>query len=221
MDQLDAKEDISCHGKLVQFYEHLGGRVKSSNKMQYFNDNDSETYRKVPMQIDLHPARADSPSKQERARLRCKTFSHLLSSKGSFLPVQLVCSFGKLSVRPFASREELKFDWLITESAEGIQLTTTLGHILLATPDGTVSVLSPDQLDEDISDLEIDASELRKWTNFVPCHASDQDSSEHDNPSPQGSRSRSLWVLHTCHGLFLTADSLRHMLSYTRLPSFW
>lgn len=225
---LDAEEDIARHGKLVQFYEDLGCRVKSSKRVQYVNNNDSETYRKVPMQINLRPPQTDSPSKEERARLRRKKFSHLVScSKGSFLPVQLVGPLGKLSVRSFAMGQELKSDWLVTESPEGIQFCTTHGHLLLASPNGSVAVLSPDDQDNmDSSDLDFDTHELDKWTHFVPCHVSDYSENNYDDnnsppPTQDSSRMTDLWVLRTCHGTFLTADSLRHTLSCTRVPSFW
>eukprot|EP00581_Thalassiosira_minuscula_P008155 CAMPEP_0183712310 /NCGR_PEP_ID=MMETSP0737-20130205/7467_1 /TAXON_ID=385413 /ORGANISM="Thalassiosira miniscula, Strain CCMP1093" /LENGTH=727 /DNA_ID=CAMNT_0025940899 /DNA_START=123 /DNA_END=2306 /DNA_ORIENTATION=- len=219
---LDAEEDVTRHGKLVSFYEHLGCRVKSSKRVQYVNNNDSETYRKVPMQIDLHPPKANSPSKQERARSRRKKFSHLVSTKGAFLPVQLVGSFGKLSVRSHCNEEVMKLDWLVQETPEGIKFCTTHGHVLLATPDGCVSVLSPgDQDNEGDSDLDIDTGVLNKWTHFVPCHISDNDNTEVDDSSSSNESGRSLWVLRTCHGTFLTADSIKHTLSCTRLPSFW
>ncbi|KAL7542291.1 hypothetical protein ACHAXR_013392 [Thalassiosira sp. AJA248-18] len=220
--KLDAEEDVTRHGKLVSFYEHLGCRVKSSKRVQYVNNNDSETYRKIPMQIDLHPPKANSPSKRERARIRRRRFSHLASPMGSFLPVQLVGAFGKLSVRSHGSQELMKLDWLVTETPEGIQFCTTHGHLLLATPSGTVSVLSPgDQDNDDDSDLDIDTNVLNKWTHFMPCHVSDDDISEDVNDRSQSDSSRSLWVLRTCHDTFLTADSLRQTLSCTRLPSFW
>mmetsp|Transcript_22827 Transcript_22827/g.43048 ORF Transcript_22827/g.43048 Transcript_22827/m.43048 type:complete len:738 (-) Transcript_22827:300-2513(-) len=218
---LDAEEDATRYGKLVSFYEHLGCRVRSSKRVQYVNNNDSETYRKVPMQIDLHPPNANSLSNQERVRLRRRKFSHLVSSKGSFLPVKLVGSLGKLSVRCHASQEIMKSDWLVTETPEGIQFYTTHGHLLLAGPGGSVSVLSPaDQDIEDDSDLDIDTNVLNRSTRFVPCLISDADDTEGDDRS-QNESSKSLWVLRTCHGTFLTADSLRQTLSCTRLPSFW
>jgi ribosomal protein S18 acetylase RimI-like enzyme len=138
---LDAEEDVTRHGKLVSFYEHLGCRVKPTKRVQYVNNNDSETYRKVPMQIDLHPPKANSPSAQQRARSRRRKFSHLASSKGSFLPVQLVGSMGKLSVRSHTSFEVMKLDWLVTETPGGIQFCTTHGHLLMASPSGLVATL--------------------------------------------------------------------------------
>eukprot|EP00804_Cyclotella_cryptica_P004833 CCRYP_004917-RA/>CCRYP_004917-RA protein AED:0.13 eAED:0.13 QI:242/0.5/0.33/1/0.5/0.66/3/0/740 len=210
---LDAEEDVTRHGKLVKFYEQLGCRVKPSGKVQYVNNNDHETYRKVPMQIDLHPSRVDSPSKQERSRLRRKKLSQLVSSKGSFLPVQLVGSSGKLLVRSHGKCRELKLDWLLYECPAGIQFISTHGHILVAKPNGDVSVLSLEDQDNDFSELDIDIDELKTWTYFVPCHASEQDRGQFNY--------KDLWVMRTHHGTFLTANSFDHALSCTRLPSFW
>lgn len=221
---LDAEEDVTRHGKLVSFYENLGCRVKPSKRVQYINNNDSETYRKVPMQIDLHPpAKANSLSKQERDRMRRRRFTNMVASKGSFLPVQLVGPLGKLSVCSYASEELIKLNWLIKEAPEGIQFCTTHGHLLVASPSGSVSVLSPDEEDNDNdSDLDIDTCVLNKWTYFVPCHISDtDDNAEGDGCSQSSDSSNSLWVLRTFFGHFLTADSIKQTLSCTRLPSFW
>lgn len=66
--QLEAEEDICRHNKLVGFYERLGCSVKTQAKIQYINNNDGETYRKVPMQIVLEPVASracpDAGSKQ-------------------------------------------------------------------------------------------------------------------------------------------------------------
>ena len=218
---LDAEEDVTRHGKLISFYEGMGCRAKPTKRVQYVNNNDSETYRKIPMQIDLHPPSSlASPSKQTRNRLRRRRFSHLVKSVGgSFLPVSLVGPQGKLSLRSHANQEIMKLDWLVQETLQGIQFYTTHGHLLLATPSGSVCILSPgDQDNEGDSDLDIDTNVLDKWTHFVPCHVHDNTDGEDSSPAES---SRSLWVLRTCHDTFLTADSLDQTLSCTRLPSFW
>ena len=157
--KLDAEEDIGRYGKLVAFYEQLGCRLIST-RVQYVNNNDSETYRKIPMQIDIHPskAKANSQSKQERARTRRQRFSHLADQKNSFLPVQLIGHMGRgrLSVHSHNDYQDLmKLDWLISESGLGIQFCSTKGHLLMASKGGTVSVFSPGEQDDD-SDLDID-----------------------------------------------------------------
>ena len=191
------------------------------------NNNDSETYRKIPMQIDIHPskAKANSQSKQERARARRQRFSHLADQKNSFLPVQLIGHMGRgrLSVHSHNDCQDLmKLDWLISESGLGIQFCSTKGHLLMASKCGTVSVFSPREQDDD-SDLDIDTKELIKWTHFIPCRISDdEDNAEGNNAPPSTELSgRNLWMLRTCHGTFLSADPLRQTLSCTRQPSFW
>lgn len=210
---LDAEEDATRHGKLVSFYEHLGCRVRPSKRVQYVNNNDSETYRKVPMQIDFHPPKVSSSSRQRK-------FSHLVSSTGSFLPVQLVGSLGKLAVCS-ASNQNMKLDWLVTETSEGIQFRSTHGHFLFSTSSGTVSVIYPlGQDKEDSSELDNDTKALKQCTNFIPLRISDEDRTE-GNDQSQSDSSRCLWVLRTCHGTFLTVDSLRQTLACSRIPSFW
>ena len=174
--------------------------------MQYVNNNDSETYRKIPMQIDLHR------SNQERSRVRRK-MSQLTSLKSPFLPVQLVGTMGKLLIKSHTTQQNMKLDWLLSETSDGIQFISTHGHILVANPNGDVTALSAQDRDTDSSDLDVDLDELKKWTYFTPCHTSEQD-------RPQLNY-KDLWVMRTNHGTFLTANSLNHTLSCTRLPSFW
>ena len=223
---LDAEEDASRAGKLVSFYEQLGCRVKPSKREQYVHNNDNETYRKIPMQIDLHPPRANTSENLERARLRRKTLSHLRTSKkDSFLPIRLVGSLGKLKVLSYDRRNVMKLDWLVTETpnkGSGIQFCTTLGHLLLATPSGIVTVLSPANQDKEDDygldcGLKIDNDALYQWSHFIPCPISDEEDTEGDDFS----QSKSLWVLRTVHGSFLSADSLSQTLSCTKTPSFW
>lgn len=220
---LDAEEDVTRYGKLESFYQHLGCYVKCPKRIQYVNNNDAGTYRKIPMQINLRPStKSGSLFHQERARLRRQQVSHLTSYKRSFLPVQLVGSLGKLTVRSNAGPEVLKVDWLATETSEGIQFCSTHGHVLLATPNGSVCALSPKEQDNNDcnSVLDCDASTLNKWTLFVPCRASDGSTTDVNDQSRTES-TKSLWALRTCHGTFLTADPIRQTLACTRLPSFW
>lgn len=185
----------------------LGCRVKSSGRVQYVNNNDSETYRKIPMQIDLHPPN------QERSRLHRKKMSQLVSLKSPFLPVQLVGTMGKLLIRSHTKNQDMKLDWLLSETSEGIQFISTHGHILVANPNGDVTALSAEDQDAESSDSVIDFDELKKWTYFTPCHIPEQGGTQLNY--------KDLWVMKTDHGTFLTANSLDHTLSCTRLPSFW
>jgi inositol oxygenase len=187
-------------------FRELGCRVKASGRVQYVNNNDSETYRKIPMQIDLHPAN------QERCRLRRKKMLQLASLKSPFLPVQLVGTMGKLLIRSHTTHQDMKLDWLLSEGPEGIQFFSTHGHVLVANPNGDVTAISAEDQDSDSPDLDIDLDEIKKWTYFTPCHTSEDRS--------QLNR-KDLWVMRTHHGTFLTANSIDHRLSCTRLPSFW
>ena len=210
---LDAEEDVTRYGKLESFYQQLGCYVKCPKRIQYVNNNDSGTYRKIPMQINLHPSvKSVSPFYQERERLRRQMLSNLVNYKRSFLPVQLVGSLGKATVHCHDSQEVVKMDWLATETSEGIHFYSTHGHLLIATPSGIVCALSPKDQESNSFIFECDDAMLNKWTLFTPCHASDQSRNEHP---------KHFWALRTCNGAFLTVDNIRQTLACTRLPSFW
>ena len=196
---LDAEEDVTRHGKLVDFYTKLGCHV-ASKRVQYINENDF-AYRKVPMQYKLKAA-APTTKHKKRSSLMCKT---------SFLPVQLVLGdAGKLTVKTSAGGSE-KFDWLITQAEDGIVFSTTQGRVLIASPSGDVTILSPDE------QMGGSNSEVEGWAIFVPIQISD----EVDDSDGKPNSSRSLWVLRSCHGTFLTADSASKCFVCTKLPSFW
>ena len=201
---LEAEEDVARHGKLIDFYMRLGCHV-TSKRVQYMSDNDF-AYRKVPMEVTLKAASKTSKNRK-RSSLMCKA---------SFLPVQLVGDAGNLTVKSSAggSEADTKFDWLITQADDGIMFSTTHGHVLIASPSGDVAILSPD---DQTSDSD---SDIESWSIFVPIHISDGIDGCDEN-SLQPDSSRSLWVLRSCHGTFLTADSVSKYFSCTNLPSFW
>ncbi|KAL7500918.1 hypothetical protein ACHAWT_008971 [Skeletonema menzelii] len=200
---LDAEEDVTRHGKLIDFYMRLGCHV-ASKRVQYISDNDF-AYRKVHMQVTLKAA-APTTKQKKRSSLLCKA---------SFLPVQLVGDAGKLTVKTSAGGSEaIKFDWLVTQADDGIMFSTTHGHVLIASPSGDVTILSPDD------QMCGSNSEVEGWAIFVPIHISDE-IDDNDGILPQSDSSRSLWVLRSCHGTFLTADSASKCFSCTKLPSFW
>ena len=181
--------------------------MKPTCKVQYVNNNDSETYRKIPMLIDLH----SSPNKDRSQRTK---MSQLTSHKSPFLPVQLMGTIGKLSIMSHTTRQHVKLDWLLSECQEGIQFMSTQGHILVAKPNGEVTAFSATDKDSNSSYLDIEPGELKKWIYFTPCHTAEQDRQLKLNY-------KDLWVIRTYHGTFLTANSVDHTLSCTRLPSFW
>jgi len=99
---LDAEEDASRHNKLVGFYERLGAHVKPNTKPQFLNHNDGETYRKVPMLIDLllkknnkkkNDAAADHAHNNSSSCCCCSHFQqqkHDDTKLEGFLPVRLL-----------------------------------------------------------------------------------------------------------------------------------
>ena len=115
--QLDAEEDSRRHGRLLCYYQQLGCDLKPQAKIQYVNNNDGETYRKVPMHIHLHQ------STQRRSLLGT-----------SFLPIQLLhAAGGKAGLQMLGNdgASARKLDWLILDDGSGtIQFQTTLGQYL-------------------------------------------------------------------------------------------
>lgn len=121
---LDAEEDVRRHDKLVQFYEHLGLRRRRSAKTIFLNNNDGETYRRIPMKIDLLvPSCEREPSKPNNDNNN----HHFAVAYSSFLPVVLKSLLGES-----ARLDDRRIDsWLIAESEDGnILLHTTDGRIL-------------------------------------------------------------------------------------------
>lgn len=200
---LEAEEDVTRHGKLIDFYTRLGCHV-ASKRVQYMNDNDF-AYRKVPMQCTLKATATTTLKDRKRSSLMYNT---------PFLPVQLVGDAGKLTVKSGTGGSEagIKFDWLIKQTDDGIVFSTTHGHVLYASPSGNIAILSPDDQTSD--------SDIESWSIFVPIHISDGIDNR-DETAPQPDSSRSLWVMRSCHGTFLTADSASKYFSCTKLPTFW
>ncbi|CAB9526378.1 Inositol oxygenase [Seminavis robusta] len=121
--ELDAEEDVRRHNKLVGFYSQLGCVVKPNTRPQFLNNNDGETYRKVPMQIDLQ-ATADHPS--------CL----IKTTMGGFMPIVLLGSKGREGKLDDNSGKRQQH-WLMAQDGRGhVQFRTTTGHYLSIDPEG-------------------------------------------------------------------------------------
>jgi len=125
--RLDAEEDIRRHDKLVRFYEHLGCRKRTKAKTTFVNNNDGETYRRIPMAMDLLVPSCSNESRMDRNQTRVAV------AYPSFLPVLLVSASGetaRVDDRPTDA-------WLIAECRDGtIELGTTDGMMLRTDGDG-------------------------------------------------------------------------------------
>lgn len=222
--QLDAEEDVRRHNKLVHFYEQLGCQKKPKAKVQYLNNNDGETYRKIPMQMALRAQ--DSEAQQQQQGVRRRKFlasdGSLVNRRGCFLPVQLLDISGASINVPRAGNQSSRQDWLIVDDGEGnIQFRTTHGLYLRADPDGRCFAASVS--DDEDSDSDTPPEE---WANFRLYRVSDvvQDefsSDEMESHRENDAQRKELWVLKTAHGTFLAAVPDQHNMYCSKTPAFW
>jgi inositol oxygenase len=224
--QLDAEEDVRRHNKLIEFYQNLGCHVKPNAKVQYINNNDGETYRKIPMQMALRPR----VQHQSRRRQR---HSPLPLFGGSFLPVRLNESSGRAVQLPVEKGGlPNRVDWLVLDSGNGrIMFRTTHGQFLRADPDGRcrlIAISDDDEEDEEepTTDTEDDKKQadrmsfrLHRVSDFLKNDEFSSDESECEALSY--ARQKELWMLESAQGTFLAADPDRHMLVCSKVPAFW
>lgn len=114
--RLDAEEDSRRHNRLLLFYKQLGCEVRPEAKVQYVNNNDGETYRKIPMRIRL---------------LRQTRRNALVGVK--FLPIQLLGATGSRARLDALGSNDLtrRIHWIILDHGGGhIRFQTTLGQHL-------------------------------------------------------------------------------------------
>jgi inositol oxygenase len=237
--QLDAEEDIRRHNKLVSFYETLGCHVKPNVKILYLNNNDGETYRKVPMQITISiPLKVDAKAKQHHERIN----AHNMDSTGSlvqrgqgFVPVVLLEAPGKRCWGISApvsggNNDNGKVYWLMMEDNQGhVEFRTTKGQYLRVSPDGycEAAVLVEDESDSSSEDANSNAqsSVAHSWSSkFDLFRVSEENDKNKDDVSvvPNEAYAKSLWLLRSSsHGTFLTLDASDHLFHCSKKPSFW
>jgi len=115
---LDAEEDVRRHGKLVHFYEHLGLRKRKRAKATFINNNDGETYCRIPMNIDLLASSSSSSSHDD---------SDITGNYSSFLPALFVSAMGKTAK---VDNQNIG-SWVIVECQDGtMELRTNDGRSL-------------------------------------------------------------------------------------------
>ena len=217
--QLDAEEDVRRHNKLVNFYEQLGCQMKPKAKIQYLNNNDGETYRKIPMHMALRDTHTHN---QGRRRKFLASDGSLVDRRGCFLPIQLLDVSGAPIHVPQPGKESGRLDWLMVDDGEGnIQFRTTHGLYLRADPDGRclAAVASDDEDSESDTPPE-------DWANFRLYRVSDalQDefsSDEMESEPGHDARQKELWLLKTLHGTYLAAVPDGHSMYCSRTPAFW
>lgn len=191
---LDAEEDVQRHDRLLQFYQHLGCQIKPNVKIQYINNNDGETYRKIPMKIDVNSSSTHEPS-----------INRMLGVQ--FLPIQLLEAAGHragIDTLRFLGQESIRrLDWLLIDDGSGrFQFRTTMGHYLRADEFGRCSA--------------VDAQDQLCF--YLLYRVSDEGLDENDSESEEVRR-KELWMLRSSHGHFLTIDG--QSLTCSKDPSFW
>jgi ribosomal protein S18 acetylase RimI-like enzyme len=216
--QLDAEEDIRRHNKLIGFYEQLGCSVKPKAKIIYLNNNDGNTYRKIPMQISL---RARQEGKRS-GKLKESLAISLMDRKQGFLPVVLLEAPGKrVGVSSSSNPAAARVDWLVVETGEGLlEFHTTKGTILFVKPDGKCYTASVDD--------ETGCSYEENCSKFLLLRVSDArqrvlqgEENSSDDPTSIEARQKELWMVQSTHGSFLTFDPVSHSLSGSLQPTFW
>ena len=227
--QLDAEEEILRHNKLVSFYETLGCHVKPNVKILYLNNNDGETYRKVPMQIVFKAKQHQQPKMHhERIKAHNKDTGSLVQRGRGFVPVVLLEAPGKRCwgvSTPVSGNNNGKVYWLMMEDKQGhVEFRTTKGQYLRVSPDGycEASVLVEDETD---SSEDAQSSVAHGWSSkFDLFRVSEENDKNKDDVSvaPNEAHAKSLWLLRsTSHGTFLMLDASDHLFHCSKRPAFW
>ena len=216
--ELDAEEDIRRYNKLVSFYERLGCQIKPNVKICYINNNDGETYRKVPMQITLRPR---TYIHHRKDGMKETNNCSLVDRQEGFLPVLLRESCGKrarLSAGP-ASSSMSPVDWLVVETPDGfLEFHTTKGLVLTADPDGNCKTAADDQAcPADWSRFQL--FRVSDSSQQVLCGVDDEEVD--DESTPYEARQKELWMLRSIHGSFLSLNRDNHNLQCSKGLAFW
>jgi hypothetical protein len=193
--QLDAEEDVRRHNKLVYFYEHLGCHVKPKAKISYINNNDRETYRKVPMQIELRDF--DHSNEQHRPLI-------------NFLPVLFFSAHHECAG---LLNNPNRLDWLVVETTEGfLEFRSTNGLVLAAESDGCCTAKVGCEKDRSkfqllrVSDVQAKVLERKLGEEAVVS---------------KEARQKELWIIKSRNEQFLGLDSTGRFLVCTQEPAFW
>ena len=218
--QLDAEEDIRRHNKLVGFYERLGCSVKPRAKISYLNNNDGETYRKVPMQIALRPKPLAQHVCEEATPM---DYCSLVDRQGGFLPVRIRESCGKRAKLSVEIEDSMSstVDWLVVETDDGfLEFHTTNGCTLAVDPDGhCVAAARETTWPTDWSRFQLfrvsDAKE-----RVLRGEEEDLDDDDGDS-TPYEARQKELWIFQSVHGSFLNLNRDSCKLQCSKDPAFW
>ncbi len=243
---LDAEEDTKRHNKLRQFYESMGCTVSPDARIRYLHNNDVETYRKIPMQMYVHPLVVKHSQEMEERRPGFKSYKSLTGSY--FVPIKFstVSSYADNNsntanetlptIRPVHVTHQLQqkhtlikqpndIDWIILDENEnGISFQTTQGLYMYATSDGRIVADGGPP----------PARHNLQWIYFTLQRTYDRNitiGATHNSTVPAGGTNdnyRQLWTLQSCHGSYLCVGkddnnhpNRRYILTTTNFPVFW
>lgn len=160
-----AKEDVTRHGQLVQFYQSLGATVKNRGRPSLVSNNDDgEIYRRVPMQLSFNGCTRESSNESS---LLCIGESTPLKRFASFLP--LTFSLRKTAVEKFTLLcDNLhSYRWVLLEQGTG-ELTLQPARQSLATTitscSGSIRLRSANPNEDEDGDHIITCYGPRVWT---------------------------------------------------------
>lgn len=142
---LDAEEEDSRYGKLIGFYSRLGFVVRPNAKIQRLNNNDGETYRKIPMMAVSRPVKVSMPDPFAAFHftLNCKILPvHLQSKDGTDVAFWDHSSSTSASVAEGRNRDpNQQLYWILVDDGNGLfQFRTTCGYHLFASSYGEVRI---------------------------------------------------------------------------------
>jgi inositol oxygenase len=244
--QLDAEEDTRRHNKLIHYYEDLGCQIKPSAKIRYINNNDGETYRKVPMQLPLRvlersrrplqrPVTPDNifftgttpmPTPIGDAPLQsCVTMAECsLVGHASFLPIRLMMASDPQTCR-LSVKTRCHLDGVNVYGRE-----RRLEWIITnCTEEGGVSFRSTQGWHlcaEPYGNVLANRPLVDEWECFKLRRVFDMDRADEFDTGCNGNgfstaQRKEMWTLQTCHGTFLTADAGTRTLTTSDHPILW
>ena len=167
MITLEAEEDCTKHNKLIAFYNRLGFTVKPNVKIQFLNNNDGETYRKIPMQRTVMVPML--PTLKTSLIGTCFwPIEWYTSNWRNGVPIKLpVVQPSSTSTSSSGARHWL----LLIQQNDKIQFRTTQGHYLQANNNGACTMINEEAKHDQSTLFSIhnvtDTANITKGTHFV------------------------------------------------------
>jgi GNAT superfamily N-acetyltransferase len=220
--RLDAEEDVRRHDKLVHFYEDLGLKKRKGAKSTFINNNDGETYRRIPMNVDLLV-----PTSTKQAQPPLWNDGQSMEAYFSFLPALLVSLSGECARVDNRSIDS----WLIVECRDGsIALRTTDGRMLTVDRENRCKLVPMEHLGSTLAGSgSLQLLRVSDMLDKVVCNREEEGACVRDKIFPKGKQEngvssahdKELWMLRsTTHGIFLGMTA-NHNLFGSASPSFW